>query len=107
MPEPIIIQLPLDSLTTSLGRAEQCRRVDTEDIRSLLKQGPVRFVVADIGHPIRWIAESECFNFWKRDVRTHIVFEGARLEDFSGEYCYYAAEWTDGGTPIILLEKAH
>jgi len=106
--DPIVIKLPLESLTTSLGRAERCRDVGVDDIRSLLQQGRVRFIVADVGMPLRWILEPECYDFWRRDVSTHIGDPaGALLQKFSGDYCYCASEWSDGAAPIILLEKAH
>jgi hypothetical protein len=79
-----------------------------EDIRALLKIGSVRFVVAEVGVPIQWIADAECFEFWKREVRLRIGDPaGSSLRDFPGEYCYFASEWTDGGMPLVLLEKSH
>lgn len=78
-------------------------------IRELLKHGQVRFVIAEIGRALDWIAEENRFDFWKRDVQPHLLEPDQRiyLEDFPTEYAYTASRWNDGGKPIILLVKHH
>src|SRR5262245_4792656 len=81
------------------------------DIASLLRLGPVQFVIADIGLPLRWIDLASCYRFWKEDVKPHLVPPGAavRLEDMPGEYFYRAQQWlpADTSAPVILLFRHH
>lgn len=47
---------------------------------------------------------------WKSEVKVHLAQPDAKthLEDFPGEYCYFASEWkADVGEPIVLLAKSH
>lgn len=71
--------------------------------------GPGRFVVANVGFPPGWIPETDCFTFWKTEVQPHIASpSGARLDEYPGGYCYFAAEWVPAdGTPVVVLEMAH
>ena len=102
---------PLKELWTDAGplRATRVRPLTMEDLRGLLHQRPLRFAVADCGKPLRWIDRSGCFDFWKREVKQHIVSSDLFfLEDYPGGYCYSASEWiVDGGEPLILLELHH
>jgi hypothetical protein len=107
MRSSIVTKLPLASLPTSLGTALRVGDLNVEDLRNMLRQGAVRFVVADVGMPLVWIAESECFSFWKREVQPHLAADTAVLKEFPDEYCYFASQWQDGGLPIVLLSKAH
>ena len=80
------------------------------DVRELLRGGPVRSLVADMAASLRSVPENECFTFWKSEVRPHVVADpdqGASLDNFPGEYCCFASEWNDGGSPIVLLSVAH
>ena len=81
----------------------------SELIRNLLKTGATRFVVADVGAPLRWLPEAECFDFWKDEVRPHLAEPDQRvhLDQFPGEYAYFASQWDDGSGAIILLSKTH
>ena len=78
-PRPIISRLPLDSLQDGAGwelQATRTRALGAEDIRALLHARPVRFVVANVGHPLRWIDEDERFTFWKAEVLAHLLRDG-------------------------------
>ena len=84
-----------------------------DDIRALLRGGGVRFVVANVGHPFAWAEGPEVFKVWKTEVQPHLAPPDAlvRLEDFPGEYVYFASLWTasdrqDEG-PVVLLEMHH
>ena len=81
-----------------------------QDIRNLLRSAPIQFVVVNVGVAPRWIPLKECFVFWKSEVQPHLPGETrAILDQFPGEYCYFASLW-DGGdaaTPLVVLEKAH
>ena len=62
------------------------------------------------GNPSKWVPNNERYDFWKDEVKAHLAAPDSKaaLEDFPGEYCYFASEWKsyDGDT-IILLSKAH
>ena len=96
-------------LTTPHGEAKLLGEVGREAIRDLLRAGAVRFVVAEVGQSLRGLPEQDRFEVWKREVQPHLAELGqhARLEQFPGEYVYFASQWEDEATPIILLSKTH
>ena len=73
----------------------------------------MRFVIADVGKPLRWVAPEERFVFWKADARDHIVEDPHRPIDiyaYPEGYAYVASEWVGdelGSSPIIVLERHH
>jgi hypothetical protein len=76
----IVTHLPLQELwgnkgftTTSRGRG-----LTDEDITSFLRAGPVQFVVVDVGVSPGWIALSDCYEFWKREGKAHLVSPGRK-----------------------------
>ena len=86
------------------------RDLNISDLVDLLRSGAVRFVVADLGKPYQWIANTEGYEFWKDEVKAHLADPESELalEDFPDEYCYFASEWkTYEGEMIILLAKTH
>ncbi len=86
------------------------RELSSSDVADLLSAGRVRFVVADIGSRLRWVLPEECYEFWKSEAKAHIAEPDANnyLENFPGEYCYFASEWrTDEDESIVLLAKSH
>ena len=89
----LITKLPLARLTTSSGEARRIGNLDADAIRDLLRAGPVRFVLADVGAPLRWTPEKECFDLWKNDVRPHLADPSrpAQLDHFPGGYAYFAS----------------
>lgn len=109
--ERVVTRLPPAELWDDAGpvSAVAVRALAAEDIRDLLRTGPVRFVVAAVGSPLRWVAAADCFRFWKAEVHSRVAGPGeARLEDFPGGYCYFASEWAAGdGPPVVLLAIAH
>jgi hypothetical protein len=110
MAEPPINRLPLSELPPPFHAAVRVRDLRDTDVREMLRSGPVRFVVAAIFAPLRSVPESECFDFWASEAQPHLVAdpdEGASPQDFPGSYCYFASEWSDGGSPIVLLSAAH
>lgn len=107
----IVTQLPLEELWVGqrLISTIKIRDVGAAAIADHLRTGKVRFVVADIGRPLEWIPTSETFDFWKEELQPHLATsEGAKLQDFPDNYCYFASEWRSYfGETIILLSKAH
>lgn len=77
-----VTQIPLGSLGTETGvDLHHVRDVVSGDVKALLSSGIVRFVIADIGKPLRWISEAERFQFWKEEVATHLADEEIRSLD--------------------------
>ncbi|HJT68796.1 MAG TPA: hypothetical protein VJ731_01280 [Terriglobales bacterium] len=108
----IITHLPLAQLWRDDGFAteERGRSLTCEDVRQLLKSGPVQFVVADVGVAPRWIPERECFDFWKDEVQPHLASDGVGGRDqFPGAYRYFAVQWHSRKQEghIVVLEKQH
>lgn len=109
----IVAQIPLTHLWKD--QEDLCvkreRNLTQNDIREILKQYPIEFVIADIGSKLKWISVEKCYEFWKSEVQGHLVDNQNKdiyLEGFSKEYAYFASEWTgEIQTPIILLEKHH
>ena len=107
----VVTRLPLTELWDEAGTvaASHCRDLTGVDIRALLQAGPVRFVVADIAAPLRWVPIGDCFRFWKAEVQSRVAdLAGTSLDEFPGVYCYFASEWgPTGGPPIVVLSVAH
>ena len=83
---------------------------DKETIRQMLRQGPVEFVVANVGDPLKRIALEDCFEFWKTEAEPHLAENPDRiyLETFPDEYAYLASIWEgERGMSVILLEMYH
>lgn len=108
----IVTRLPLEELWTETGvvDAKQIRDLTAADIAELLRRGPVRFVVADIGGELEWVPQSDCYKFWKSEVKERLPdpTEQIRVWEYPDGYCYFATEWADrGGIPIVLLAIYH
>ena len=77
----------------------------------MVSHGPVEFLVADVGHPLKRIPIDKRFDFWKSEARPHLVNnpdEGFSIEDSPGGYAYLASEWSGQlQTPVVLLEMHH
>ena len=107
-----VVSLPLAEIWDSTGPipATRGRQLSSEDIAQLLRAGPVEFVVADLG-PLRWIPIDAVYDFWKREVKPHILPPGrsAALEEFPGDYFYVATQWVraESAAPLVVLERHH
>jgi len=112
--ERLVTEIPLYELWDNSGRliARRQHFLNYEQLRLLLQRGVVRFVVANLGHSLRWIPETETFSFWKSEVRPHLVNEPDRpfnLDHYSQGYCYIASEWQPEGEnyQVVVLECHH
>jgi len=108
----VITATPMRELWDERGAvvASRSRDLSPDDIRTLLRRGPLRFVVAEVGVRPRWLPEESCFTFWKAEVQSHLAAPGVPvvLDDFPGGYCYFASEWSPvAGSSIVVLEAAH
>ena len=108
----IVTSMPLSHLWGKEGQleAQRVRRVGNDEISELMRNGST-FVVADVGHPLRWIPEQDRFAFWKAEVKGRLVPPHADrfcLEAYPNEYCYVASVWRCAGSKsVIVLEKHH
>jgi hypothetical protein len=107
----VVTQLPLRELWRDDGFSTTTRgkSLTFDDVREFLASGTVQFVVADVGVAPRWIPASECFDFWRNEIKAHLASgTKAALNEFPGGYCYFASQWEEGTTaPIVVLEKHH
>jgi hypothetical protein len=107
-----VTELPLLRLWNETGviAAERIRLLSRSDLRQLVRTLAVRFVIADVGHPLQWHESGQCYSLWKRDIGPHLAEpdQNFRLEDFPGGFAYLASEWklADGQT-VVVLEKQH
>lgn len=107
----IITNLPLQELWDDSGpvAARRSRNLSATELRDLLRSGPVRFVVADVGFKPRWVPQSDCFAFWKNKVQPRLADPAQRvvLDEMPGDNCYFASEWEAEGAPVVVLELCH
>jgi hypothetical protein len=95
---------------SGLVAASRSRELSAKDLQSILQQGSVSFVVADVGKALRWVPEAACFDFWKSEVQSRLAPPNGpvNLDSFPGGYSYFVSEWSSKKTaPIILLEMVH
>lgn len=106
-------RIPLDVLWDEAGEVTATRErwLSKSALREMLQKYPVVFYVAEIDKPLRLVGVQECYDFWKSEVRAHVVDDpdsGFQPNDFPGEYAYLASEWSgEIQTPIVLLEMHH
>lgn len=108
----IVSKAPLDELWNEQGvvSEKELRELNASDITEMLRAGKVRFVVADVGSPLKWTPVDDCYSFWKAEVKNHLADPAAKnyLNNFPGGYCYFASEWeSKGGGPVVLLTVRH
>lgn len=110
----VVTSLPLSELWDKKAPivAARQRHLSCEDLRQLVRAGQVKFVVANVGTPLRWIPAGETHSFWKLEVRPHLVDEPDRPFDIDGfpeGYCYTASEWLSPGEDLatVVLELHH
>jgi hypothetical protein len=110
--ERIVTHTPMNELWNGLGAlaAKRGRELAMEDVRELVHQGEVRFVIADPGRALVWVDSGESYNFWKAELRERILHpsgQGWQVGRFLDGYAYRASEWLEEGAPIVLLERMH
>jgi len=110
--DKIVTSIPLDFIWTEQGKVHVTRGsyLTIDDIKQLLNKTIVQFVVADVGQELKWVDKSECFDFWKREVKRHLAHGPDKIDltAYPNHYAYLASGWTgESESPIILLEKVH
>lgn len=109
--QKVVTSTPVTELWSDKGvvPGQRGSHLTQDDMKRLLRQGPVQFVIADVGHPFEWIPPEVCFGFWKNELQAHL-FDGDafHFENYPGEYCYVALRWNNSSPiPIVVLEKHH
>lgn len=90
--------------------AKRERYLTAFDIKRMLRNDPIEFVVASIGEKLKWISYDKSFDFWKTEIKPHLVddINNINLDSYLDNYAYVASEWVgEIGTQIILIEKYH
>lgn len=108
----IVTGIPVSVLWNDTGELPTVRDgyLTRSSLQHLLKAGPVEFVVADVGKPLRWIKKESCFDFWKQAVEPHLATPevAISLDQFPAGRAYLASLWTQSDLPpIVLLEAIH
>ena len=112
MRERIVTTIPLQSIWTDEKQVEASREryLTVNELTDMLRVHPVEFFVADVGAPLKRISVDKCYEFWKSEVKRHLLNPHGKLDlsSLPDEYGYLASEWS-GQTevPIVLLEKMH
>lgn len=73
--ERTVREIPLNELwiNDALLDVKRTSYLTKADIKSMLKDQPVAFVVADMGKPLRWVKLSESYIFWKSEAEMQIA----------------------------------
>lgn len=108
----IVTRLPLQILFSEDYTIEFSRRktLAENDLKKLLKSGLVQFVTASVGRAITWHDKTRCYEFWKSEVKPHLMPESSKIDVsfFPGGYAYLASKWeTDDGESVVVLEVHH
>ena len=108
----IVTQLPLTTLWTDEEELNVVKEkyLDKAEIRELLKQALVEFVIADVGSELKWITADNCYKFWKAEVQDRVIDNPRKFYPayFADNYAYIASLWAGiNKQSIILLEKSH
>jgi hypothetical protein len=115
-PERVVITIPMKAIWQEDGSpvTERLALLSAPEIAEILRSGPVRFVVADVSEPLRWIPLGTCFAFWKTEVKYNVCSHESNLplDAYPESYCFAASLWKNiaeptSAHPIILLEKQH
>jgi hypothetical protein len=92
----IATSLQLQELWNKQGPLEATRKRDLTQfaLQDRLRTGPFSFVVADARLALEWVDNSDCFLFWKGNVRDHLC-AGDRffLDNYARGYCFVASQW--------------
>src|SRR5689334_24836427 len=112
MKEKIVTKIPLESIWTDEEQidASRARYLTAAEVTEMLKLHPVEFIVADVGGPLKRIPVEKCYEFWKSEVKRHLLNPHGQLDRSAlpDEYGYLASEWSGQiEVPIVLLEKVH
>ena len=112
MREKIVTKIPLEFIWTDEEqvKASRQRYLTVADLTEMLRTHPVEFIVADVGAPLKRVSVDKCYEFWKSEVKPHLLNPHGKvdLSKLPDEYGYFASEWKGNiEVPIAVLEKIH
>jgi hypothetical protein len=103
-----VTRLPLTELWDESGTcAARVVRDDLteDDIRQLLRRGPVQFVEIRMSERPNWVPLDERFTFWKERLQPRLTRWGPEQRIYTDEFpVYVASEWEIAGatTPVVV-----
>jgi hypothetical protein len=108
----IIDKMPLVDLwrENTLLEAKRVKYLNQKEVSEILKTGPIRFVIADVGDKLIWTDLDECFKIYKTEIKDFIIadIDKIYLRTLKEGWGYIASLWADSSeNSIILLEKVH
>jgi hypothetical protein len=108
----IVTRLPLSELwrDQQVLPARRKGHLTRDDVRDLHRIGPIQFVIANIGDPLRWVPLEDCYKFFKSEISEHLVDnpDAIFLDEFKNNFAYCAIRWDCPDYPaIVVLEKFH
>jgi hypothetical protein len=108
----IVMKIPVEKIWNDQAELdlERVSYLSKMELMQILRNGPVQFVLADVGKKLMWIDQSTCHSFWKNEIQLHFVENPAKifLNQLPNEYAYLASRWgTMMNAPVVLLEKLH
>ena len=106
----VVTKLTLRDLWEEKGSSlgGRTRHLGQDRVRQLLREGSVRFVVADCGLPLKWVSTSDRFTFGN-SVRAQIAEpeKPIYLDQFPQNVAYVASQWQGhDGEVCSLIGKA-
>jgi hypothetical protein len=102
-----VTQLPVTELWDASGvRSGRVVREDLseDDIRQLLRRGPVQFVELRMSERPNWVPPDAAFAFWKERLQPRLTQWAPDGRIYTDEFPVYAAsEWEidDATTPVV------
>lgn len=78
----IVDKIPLDGLwreNTLLG-AKRIKHLNQKEVSEILKNGPIRFVIANVGDKLIWTDLSESYKIYKTEIKDFIVSDIDKID---------------------------
>ncbi len=112
MRERIVTTIPLEFIWTDEEQIKAAREryLTAAELTEMLRINAVEFIVADVGAPLKRISVDKCYEFWKSEVKPHLLNPHGKLDlsKLPDEYGYLASEWSGQiEVPVVVLEKIH
>lgn len=94
----IVTKLPIEKLWNENNYIDSTREknLTKNELINIIKKSPLKFVIADIGHKLKWIPLDKCYKFWKLEIKDNLIkiYDKIELESFPSDYAYLASKWT-------------
>jgi len=95
----IIDKMPLVDLwrENTFLEAKRVKYLNQKAVSEILKNGPIRFVIANVGDKLIWIDLDECFKIYKTEIKEFIIsdIDKIYLRTLKDEWGYIASLWAD------------